>query len=72
MTDTTTTTTPTTPLRPTGPATLPPSTTIRHGGFFDAARRGELVVRRCNGCDAVLHCLAVLPPLQDLDGGGRR
>lgn len=25
------------------------------GGFFDAARRGELTIRRCNGCDAVLH-----------------
>ena len=25
------------------------------GGFFEAARRGELAVRMCNGCDAVLH-----------------
>jgi uncharacterized protein len=25
------------------------------GGFFAAAREGRLVVRRCNGCDAVLH-----------------
>ena len=25
------------------------------GGFFQAAARGELVVRRCNGCDRVLH-----------------
>ncbi|WP_116996912.1 Zn-ribbon domain-containing OB-fold protein [Desertimonas flava] len=25
------------------------------GGFFEAARRGELAVRRCNGCDALLH-----------------
>jgi uncharacterized OB-fold protein len=25
------------------------------GGFFAAARRGELVVRMCTGCDAVLH-----------------
>jgi hypothetical protein len=24
-------------------------------GFFEAARRHELVIRRCNGCDAVLH-----------------
>jgi len=24
-------------------------------GFFDAARRGELAIRRCDGCDAVLH-----------------
>jgi hypothetical protein len=25
------------------------------GGFFEAARRGVLAVRRCSGCDAVLH-----------------
>ncbi|WP_239314009.1 Zn-ribbon domain-containing OB-fold protein [Frankia sp. Cj3] len=25
------------------------------GGFFEAARRHELVIRRCDGCDAVLH-----------------
>lgn len=25
------------------------------GGFFEAARRGELALRRCNGCDALLH-----------------
>ena len=25
------------------------------GGFFEAARRHELAVRMCNGCDAVLH-----------------
>jgi uncharacterized OB-fold protein len=25
------------------------------GGFFEGARRGELVVRRCDGCGAVLH-----------------
>jgi len=25
------------------------------GGFFEAARRNELVVRMCNQCDAVLH-----------------
>jgi uncharacterized protein len=24
-------------------------------GFFDGAKRGELVVRRCNGCGTVLH-----------------
>jgi hypothetical protein len=24
-------------------------------GFFEAARRHELTIRRCNGCDAVLH-----------------
>jgi hypothetical protein len=25
------------------------------GGFFEAAARGELAIRMCNGCDAVLH-----------------
>jgi uncharacterized OB-fold protein len=25
------------------------------GGFFEAARHGQLAVRMCNGCDAVLH-----------------
>jgi uncharacterized OB-fold protein len=25
------------------------------GGIFEAARRGELVIRMCNSCDAVLH-----------------
>lgn len=25
------------------------------GGFFAAAREGHLTIRRCNGCDAVLH-----------------
>lgn len=25
------------------------------GGFFDAARRDELVLRMCDGCDAALH-----------------
>jgi uncharacterized OB-fold protein len=25
------------------------------GGFFEAARRGAVAIRRCNGCDAVLH-----------------
>jgi len=25
------------------------------GGFFEAATRGELAIRMCNGCDAVLH-----------------
>ena len=33
------------------PATSDPDT----GGFFAAARRGELVVRVCDGCGAVLH-----------------
>jgi hypothetical protein len=34
---------------------LPVDDDVDTGGFFAAARRGELVVRRCNGCDAVLH-----------------
>jgi uncharacterized OB-fold protein len=25
------------------------------GGYFEAARRGELAVRRCDGCDRILH-----------------
>ena len=25
------------------------------GGYFEAARRGELVVRMCNGCGKILH-----------------
>jgi len=25
------------------------------GGFWDAAKRGQLVVRRCDGCGAVLN-----------------
>lgn len=28
---------------------------IDTGPFFQAAKRGELVIQRCNGCDAVLH-----------------
>jgi len=34
---------------------LPVDDDLDTGGFFEAARRGELVIRRCNGCDAVLH-----------------
>ena len=34
---------------------LPVDDDLDTGGFFEAARRGELAVRRCNGCDAVLH-----------------
>lgn len=34
---------------------LPVDDDIDTGGFFEAARRGELVVRCCDGCDAVLH-----------------
>lgn len=34
---------------------LPVDDDLDTGGFFEAARRGELAVRRCDGCDAVLH-----------------
>jgi uncharacterized OB-fold protein len=34
---------------------IPVDDDIDTGGFFDAARRGAVAVRRCNGCDAVLH-----------------
>jgi len=34
---------------------VPVDDDVDTGGFFAAARRGELVVRRCDGCDAVLH-----------------
>jgi uncharacterized OB-fold protein len=34
---------------------LPVDDDLDTGGFFEAARRGELVVRTCNGCEAVLH-----------------
>ncbi|MDT3444395.1 OB-fold domain-containing protein [Pseudofrankia sp. BMG5.37] len=34
---------------------LPVTDDLDTGGFFEAAARGELVVRRCDGCDAVLH-----------------
>ena len=37
------------------PRLLPVDDDLDTGGFFDAARRGELAIRRCNGCDAVLH-----------------
>ena len=37
------------------PRLLPVDDDLDTGGFFEAARRGELAVRRCNGCDAVLH-----------------
>jgi uncharacterized OB-fold protein len=33
---------------------LPVVDDLDTGGFFEAARRHELVVRMCNGCDAVL------------------
>ena len=60
MTDTTTTTTTSNTdaaaaAPPAGLRLLPVDDDLDTGGFFDAARRGELVVRRCNGCDAVLH-----------------
>jgi uncharacterized OB-fold protein len=34
---------------------IPVDDDIDTGGFFEAARRGVLAVRRCNSCDAVLH-----------------
>lgn len=34
---------------------LPVIDDIDTGGFFEAAARGELALRRCNGCDALLH-----------------
>ena len=34
---------------------LPVDDDLDTGGFFEAARRGELALRRCNRCDAVLH-----------------
>ena len=34
---------------------LPVDDDLDTGGFFEAARRGELAVRRCNRCDTVLH-----------------
>ena len=37
------------------PRPLPVDDDIDTGGFFEAARRGELVVRACDGCGAVLH-----------------
>ena len=37
------------------PRPMPVTDDVDTGGFFEAAARGELVIRRCNGCDAVLH-----------------
>ena len=34
---------------------LPVDDDVDTGGFFAAARRGELAIRFCSGCDAVLH-----------------
>jgi uncharacterized protein len=39
----------------TAPRPLPVDDDLDTGGFFAAARRGELVVRVCGGCGAVLH-----------------
>jgi hypothetical protein len=39
----------------TAPRPLPVDDDLDTGGFFAAARRGELVVRVCDGCDSVLH-----------------
>jgi uncharacterized OB-fold protein len=37
------------------PRLLPVDDDLYTGGFFEAARRGAVAIRRCNGCDAVLH-----------------
>ena len=37
------------------PRLLPVVDDLDTGGFFEAAARGELVLRRCDDCDAVLH-----------------
>jgi uncharacterized OB-fold protein len=37
------------------PRLLPVVDDIDTRGFFDAARSGEVAIRMCNGCDAVLH-----------------
>ena len=37
------------------PPLLPVVDDVDTRGFFDAARRGELAIRMCDGCDAVLH-----------------
>lgn len=37
------------------PRLLPVDDDLDTGGFFEAARRHELVIRVCNGCEAVLH-----------------
>jgi uncharacterized OB-fold protein len=34
---------------------IPVTDDLDTGGFFEAARRGELVIRMCNNCDTVLH-----------------
>lgn len=34
---------------------LPVDDDLDTGGFFEAARRGAIAIRRCNGCNAVLH-----------------
>lgn len=34
---------------------IPVDDDLDTGGFFEAARRGEVAVYRCTGCDAVLH-----------------
>ena len=63
MTDTTR---PATPAR--GQRILPIDDDYDTGGFFDAAKRGELVVRVCDGCSAVLH---VPVAVQELVQAGR-
>jgi uncharacterized OB-fold protein len=39
----------------TTPRLRPVDDDLDTGGFFDAARRGAVAIRRCNTCDAVLH-----------------
>ena len=34
---------------------IPVDDDLDTGGIFAAAKRGQIAVRRCNGCDAVLH-----------------
>ena len=50
------------------PRLLPVVDDLDTGGFFEAAARGELVLRRCDDCDAVLHvpraCTAVTAELE--------
>ncbi len=43
------------PARVADPRLVPRDDDRDTGGFFQAARRGELVVRMCNGCDGLLH-----------------
>jgi uncharacterized protein len=44
-----------TPRSEGAPRPLPVTDDLDTGGFWDAARRGELVVRRCSACGTVIH-----------------